>query len=158
MQTLTGQCHCGNVVVALSLPAHTDHLSLYACRCSYCQLTAARWLGKPSTRLALGCEVTAEAGLYRMAHRELDYLVCRSCAIAVAGMVREPDGRYIAMVNARLLQMPAGIAQDEAVIDSPQMDEKQRAEARKKLWIDDVILDPLLAEHLLNLTGAGPSS
>lgn len=139
MSRLHGQCHCGEVRVAIEGVAAAE-LPLRACQCGFCRRHGAVWTSHPEAHVTF---IGGRLHKYRFGHRQSDYMFCAECGCCVGAAV-EIEGERYAIVNITGVDLPGfeGRTPERWVFDdeTPQA----RAARRKARWspIDLMQLQP----------------
>lgn len=141
MQTIEGQCHCGNLGCSLLLPETVTSLTVYGCNCSFCRLHACTWLGEPALRLQLRAEVAEQSGWYATGPLAPNYLLCRHCGVALAAVSYFGDAWY-GIANAQTLLLPP-LPQDYLPFRQTSLTDQQRLAMRQQRWVRGVELNGL---------------
>lgn len=148
MLTITGQCHCGNLHMTLTMADHIRHATVLTCSCSFCQLHSPRWLAKPVLNCHLRAEQASSVQPYRLASPSVDYVVCSHCGVLTAAYTWINQQMFMT-VNAVTLVLPSQLDIDQDQWVAMGESEEWRRERRRQTWINDVTLSSGLKERLL---------
>jgi hypothetical protein len=130
MHKVSGGCHCGNIVAEMELSTAPDKCHPRACDCDFCRKHGAAYVSDPKGSLILRIKDARESGAYRQGSGQAEFLLCRTCGVLVAVVVR-CDGRVHATVNVKALAGAATFADERTV--SPQ---KLSADEKLNRWQD----------------------
>lgn len=132
MTRLEGTCHCGNLAVVLETDKDPRELPLRACGCSFCRRHGTRTTSDPAGRAHIGARDAAKVSRYVFGLRTAEMLVCASCGVYCAAVLRE-GGQAWAVLNANLFLDPA-FDRPAQPMSYDAEDAQQRIARRKRLW------------------------
>jgi hypothetical protein len=139
MDTMRGGCHCGNIVLELTLTRSSHSYQPRACDCSFCRKHGAAYVSDPQGALRIGVREAGETRRYRQGSGQAELLLCRSCGVLVGALLNHA-GRLYAAVNARVLDAAEGFGAEQSV--SPRLlsgDEKVKR--WQAIWFSNVSID-----------------
>ena len=102
MQSLDGQCHCGNISVRLGLTQPFQSYRPRVCDCDFCRLHGAAYVSDPHGFLELGIGDPGFVGRYRHGSQTAEFLICQRCGVYVTALYRDA-GLILGVVNVRVL-------------------------------------------------------
>jgi hypothetical protein len=88
---LVGHCHCRSINVTFEPSAPLGDLWVRACQCSFCRRHGAMTTSDPAGRLSI---FAREEDLirYQFGTGTADFLLCATCGVFVAAVMRGPAG------------------------------------------------------------------
>jgi len=101
--TMTGGCHCRNIEVAFETNLAPEATEPRACQCSFCRQHQSRAVSDPNGHLRITVRDGDLLNRYQFAAKTIEFLICRSCGVYVAGFMPDPtDERAFAtlMISA----------------------------------------------------------
>lgn len=133
-----GQCHCGNISLDIQYPETVHSFTAGVCRCQFCRMHGAMWLGLPISQLQVQAELGSQAHFYDDDLLGVHYLLCRHCGV-LTSVLSEIDGQTYAMVNAGVVNLPTHIRTDVFQY-GPYPNLAGRLQLRKESWLSTVKL------------------
>jgi len=138
MDTVSGGCHCGNILVEVELTRAPETYQPRACDCSFCRKHAAAYVSDPLGALRILVRSESESGRYRQGSGQAELLLCRSCGVLIGPLFRE-GGRLFAAVNSKVIDPPARFGAEQSV--SPQhLSGGEKAQRWQNIWFAHVSL------------------
>jgi hypothetical protein len=136
-RTLHGQCHCGNIAVALDWPGDCTEIPARACGCSFCVKHGGVWTSNPNASVLVTIRDPAFVSPYAFGTRTATFHVCSRCG-TVPIVTSDIDGRTYAVVNVNVLDNvdPSSLRRASANFDGEDVD--SRLGRRQRNWIADV--------------------
>ena len=128
----SGACHCGAVEVALHSNKDVGRLPARACACSFCRKHGARTWTDPDGSLKIVCDDT-DIQTYRFALKTADYLICKTCGLYVAAVVKTEHG-VKSTLNINLLDNVAVFDQPSIAANYDGETATERLERRAQNW------------------------
>jgi hypothetical protein len=136
MHTLSGGCHCGNIVVSLELSASPDAYNPRACDCTFCRKHNGAYVSDPQGSLVIRIKDDDEVTKYRQGSGIADCLVCKNCGVLI-GAVYQYNGRHYAAVNVKALDGTPSFGSERPV--SPKtLSEGEKVSRWKDIWFANV--------------------
>ncbi|MBI2749844.1 MAG: gamma-glutamylcyclotransferase [Burkholderiales bacterium] len=137
---LTGQCHCGNIHVAMQLTREPTSYAPRACDCDFCRQHGAAYLSDPQGKLAIQIRDSDGVSRYRQGSGTAEFVLCRHCGVLVAVTCLE-DGHLYAAVNSRAVGAGhAGFAA-EVPVSPKTLSVDQKLARWTANWFADVTID-----------------
>lgn len=141
-----GQCHCGNISLDLHFPEHTHSMTACLCRCQYCRMHGAIWLGRPICSMQVSAELVSQTQFYEDRALGIHYLICRHCGVLTSVLSRI-ENQYYGNINANIVNLPAHVDTDVFQF-GPHPNISARLQLRKESWVPDVRLSTELMGQL----------
>jgi hypothetical protein len=136
MHTVTGGCHCGNLLVQLQLARPPDTYHPRACDCDFCLKHGAAYVSDPHGSLLIRVGDERQAGKYTQGSGQAELLLCRNCGVLVGALYRD-GGRLYATVNATVIDGAAKFGARQPV--SPKsLSDRDKAQRWREIWFPDV--------------------
>jgi hypothetical protein len=136
MHTASGACHCGNIVVELTLAEPPGSYRPRVCDCEFCRKHGAAYVSDSKGRVLIEIKAPRELVRYRQGSRSADFLLCGSCGVLVA-VLYENEERIYAAINARAVDVSAHWGDAQAV--SPEeLSAAEKAARWRDVWFADV--------------------
>jgi hypothetical protein len=136
MDTVSGGCHCGNILMELTLTRAPDSYRPRACDCSFCRKHGAAYVSDPHGSLHIGVRDEHEVARYRQGSGQAQLLLCRRCGVLVAAVL-DHDGRLYAAVNARAIDAAVLFGAEQSV--SPQsLSGEDKVKRWQGIWFSNV--------------------
>ena len=134
---LSGQCHCGNIALALEWPDSSPEIPARSCGCSFCVKHGGVWTSNPEARLTVTIRDSALVSRYAFGTHTAIFNVCARCG-AVPIVTSDIDNRTYAVVNVNVLEDvdPARLRRAPADFEGETVE--SRLARRKRNWISDV--------------------
>ena len=140
-RTISGNCHCGNVLVRVELTGDPTSYEPRACDCDFCQMHGSAYISDPKGRLRIQIKEESRLGRYRQGAEKADMLFCGNCGVLVGACYKEGE-RLFGVVNVRILSQAFGAT----VIASPKrLGPEEKTERWKKIWFSNVRFEKLVA-------------
>jgi len=136
MHTVTGGCHCGNVLVKLQLTRDPASYNPRACDCDFCRKHGAAYLSDALGTMEVEIEAAEDRGSYRQGSETADLLFCRRCGV-LAGVTCQIDGRLYGAVNARIMGSATTFGPD-LTVSPKQLSATDKAQRWRELWFPGV--------------------
>ncbi|TDQ47713.1 hypothetical protein EV696_109117 [Permianibacter aggregans] len=131
-----GQCHCGNISLDIQYPETIHSFTAGVCRCQFCRMHGAMWLGLPISQLQVQAELASQAHFYDDDLLGVRYLLCRHCGV-LTSVFSEIENQTYAMVNAGVVNLPTHIKTDVFQY-GPYPNLAGRLQIRKESWLSTV--------------------
>lgn len=136
MHYCQGQCHCGNIGIEIQLSAQIHSITAQLCRCRFCRLHGAMWIGRPVHSLKLEAETAEHVQLYFDRSIDATYLLCSNCG-TVSSVLALIEGKMHAAVNSNVLNLSPDVDLDVLHCPShPNLTARQAL--RKEGWITEI--------------------
>lgn len=136
--TYTGECHCGNITLAMDITGDPASYTPRACDCDFCMKAGAKYLSDPNGRLTVTVKDAALLNRYRHGSRSAEFYICGNCGV-LAAVGYEEQGRRYATVNVNALDDSSGFGAAQPV--SPKtLSADDKIKRWKKIWFADVSL------------------
>ncbi|MEJ0015510.1 MAG: hypothetical protein WDN25_02905 [Acetobacteraceae bacterium] len=87
-----GGCHCGNLMVRLTLSRSPAEMPVRSCSCSFCRSHGTRTVSDRDGTADIAAADWNLVERYRFGSRTADYLLCRRCGVYVAAVCETADG------------------------------------------------------------------
>jgi len=146
MHSCQGQCHCGNIGVEIQLSAQIHSITAQLCRCRFCRLHGAMWIGKPVHSLKLEAETAEHVQLYFDRSIDATYLLCSNCG-TVASVLAFIEDKMHAAVNSNVLNLSPDVDLDVLHCQShPNLTARQAL--RQDGWINEIDFCPELQRRI----------
>ena len=140
-----GSCHCGSVSVEFSATRPLTDLPLGRCDCSFCRRHGARTVADPGGALVIRAAAGA-LNRYRFGLRITDFLLCATCGVYVAALIKH-EGRDYATLNANMLDALGDVV-DVLIKRVREIEDAGVELPENKEWNDLVgKIDAIKAEH-----------
>ena len=138
MDTLSGGCHCGNILVEFTLLRPPDQYRPRACDCSFCRKHGAAYLSEPQGSLHIRVRDERETGRYRQGSEQAELLLCRRCGVLVGALYNDA-GRLYAAVNSKVVDAAVRFGAEQTV--SPQrLSGAEKVTRWQELWFSNVTI------------------
>jgi hypothetical protein len=136
MDTVSGGCHCGNILVELTLTRAPDSYQPRACDCSFCRKHGAAYVSDPHGSLHIAVRDEREAGRYRQGSEQAELLLCRRCGVLI-GALFSGGGQLYAAVNSKVVEPGVRFGQEQTV--SPQsLSGEDKVKRWQGIWFSNV--------------------
>ena len=136
---LRGNCHCGNIRLALEWPDGIPEIPARACGCSFCVKHGGVWTSNPAASLQVDVEDDGLVSRYAFGTRTATFHVCSRCG-SVPVVTSDIDGRIYAVVNVNVLEDVDPQRLRRAATSFDGEDVASRLSRRQRNWIADVRL------------------
>lgn len=138
MHSVSGACHCGNILLDLQLAKEPGSYNPRACDCAFCRKHGAAYVSDAQGSLRVRITDERKSGMYRQGSELAEMLLCTHCGVLVGALYRT-EGRIYATVNARVIEGTESFGVEQAV--SPKKLSGDAKIARwKDLWFSSVEL------------------
>jgi hypothetical protein len=134
MESLTGHCHCRNLVLEFETATPVGQLPLRADQCSFCRRHGARTTSEPGGQVRISALDPGRVIRYRFGLATADFLVCRQCGIYVAAVLPMDDGTAYATVNVNCLDRVDELTQAAAPVSYAGESASERIARRRARW------------------------
>jgi hypothetical protein len=136
---IRGQCHCGNISLALEWPSDPPEIPARACGCTFCTKHGGVWTSNPNARIEARIADPALVSKYKFGTETATFHVCSRCG-TVPLVTSEIDDHVHAVVNVNTLENvePAWLRRGPANFEGE--DVASRLARRKRGWIRDVTI------------------
>ena len=136
MHSVSGGCHCRNILVEMQLTQVPDRYSPRACDCDFCVKHGAAYVSDPKgfARFRISDENTA--GKYTQGDALAEFLLCRNCGVLI-GALHRADSRLYATLNAKLF-VPAGIFGAQSMVSPKKLPATDKQKRWQELWFANV--------------------
>jgi hypothetical protein len=114
MHKVSGGCHCGNILAEVELTAAPDICHPRACDCDFCRKHGAAYVSDPKGSLIVRIKNARESATYRQGSGLAEFILCRTCGVLVAVVLRR-DGLVHGAVNVQALEGAATFAAERTV-------------------------------------------
>lgn len=136
MHTLSGGCHCGNILLDIGLPQALTSYRPRACDCDFCRKHSAAYISDPQGSLGINIKNEGQTGRYRQGSGQAEFLVCRNCGVLV-GVLYMSEGRLYGAANARAVEGETGFGPEQPV--SPKtLSAGDKAKRWQDVWFSNV--------------------
>jgi hypothetical protein len=132
--TLRGGCHCDNIKVVFETAHDPSALPLRACQCSFCRRHGGITTSDPAGRLVVEVRQPEQLHRYRFALGITDFLICRTCGVYVAAVMKM-DGRGLGVLNVNVLDERAPFARPPIPMEYGTEAVGDREARRAKVWM-----------------------
>jgi hypothetical protein len=138
MHTLSGGCHCGNILLELELSQDPSAYRPRACDCTFCSKHGAAYISdaQGSLRIQIGAE--RDSRMYRQGSGIAECLLCANCGVLVGALYR-CDGQTYAAVNAKVIDVPGGVGEEQPVSPKSLVD-SDKVGRWQNIWFSNVSL------------------
>jgi len=136
MHTVSGGCHCENILLHLELARAPASYSPRACDCSFCRKHQAAYVSDPQGALRIRLADPGKAGRYRQGSGQAEMLFCTTCGVLL-GALYQGAARAYATVNARVID-PAVRFGAESVVSPQTLAASAKATRWQELWFANV--------------------
>ena len=138
VHVITGQCHCGNIRVEMTLPRAMNQYAPRACDCSFCRMHGAAYVSDPQGHLRIHIRDEGMSQRYHQGSGTAELLLCRNCGVLIGGLYRD-GGRLFGTININVAESSA--VWGRVVSASPQqLTPAEKAARWKALWFADVVV------------------
>ena len=139
MHSVSGGCHCGNILVQLQLPRAPETYNPRACDCDFCRKHAAAYVSDPAGSLRIRIADERLAGTYRQGSGIAELMLCRSCGVLIGALYKDA-GRVYGAVNSRAIGAPTPFGAEQPV--SPRtLSGGEKVVRWQGLWFSNVSID-----------------
>lgn len=138
VQTINGQCHCGNIAIEFT-HHHGEDIAVRACSCEFCQKHGGVWTSDPGGNLRINIKDSALLQKYRFGTGTADFYVCSHCGV-VPAVVSEIEDRMYAVVNVNTFQGVDKSRFKKATTNFDGEVTDERLDRRCRNWTPDVIV------------------
>lgn len=136
MHTLSGGCHCGNILLEVGLPQTPASYRPRVCDCDFCVKHGAAYLSDPQGTLTLRIRDESQTGRYHQGSGQAEFLVCRNCGVLAAVLYRSERQLYGA-ANAKAVEGKTGFGPEQPV--SPKtLSAGDKAKRWQDVWFSKV--------------------
>jgi len=132
-----GQCHCGNIVFALTWDPDPAEIPARACDCAFCQKHGGVWTANPNGRLTVTVHDPAQLSRYTFGTCTAEFLTCSRCGV-VPVVTSQIDGRLYAVVSVNAIEGVDPSLFRRAAASFEGEDKDSRLARRKRNWIAHV--------------------
>lgn len=136
-QSVSGQCHCGNISFTLRWTGEPENLAARSCGCTFCVARGASWTSVPSGRLAVTVQAAGLVSRYTFGTHSAVFHVCARCG-GVPVVTSEIDSGLYAVVNVNAFRDVEPGQIPTQPVDLADEDLSVRLARRKRNWIGDV--------------------
>jgi hypothetical protein len=136
MHTASGACHCGNIVVELTLAESPGSYRPRVCDCEFCRKHGAAYVSDSKGSMLIEIKAPRELVRYRQGSRSADFLLCMKCGVLVA-VLYEDDERMYAAINARAVDVSAHWG-DAQSVSPKELSAAEKAARWRDVWFADV--------------------
>jgi hypothetical protein len=136
MHKVTGGCHCGNIIAEVELTAAPDICHPRACDCDFCRKHSAAYLSDPKGSLVIQIKNAAEVATYRQGNGLAEFILCRTCGVLVAVLLRS-DVRIHGAVNVRAFE-PGVTFADERTVSPKKLSGDEKLKRWQDVWFANV--------------------
>jgi len=135
--TLSGSCHCENIVFSLQWPTSAHEIVTRTCGCTYCRKHGGIWTSHRDARLAVQANQAALISKYRFGSETADFYICKRCGV-VPVVVSEIENSLFAVVNINTFDDMATFTLSNTPTDFDGEGTAVRLNRRKQNWIQHV--------------------
>jgi len=136
MFTVSGGCHCGNILVDLELARAPDTYNPRACDCDFCRQHNAAYVSDPRGSLTIQIKDEHRSGRYRQGSGQAEFLFCGNCGVLV-GVLYRNNGQLYAAVNAKAVEGGKSFGAEQPV--SPKtLSAREKARRWQDIWFSNV--------------------
>jgi len=134
---IDGECHCGNIALALNWPGTPRDIAARACTCSFCVQHGGVWVADANAELVVTLRDGALVSKYEFGTRTASFHVCSRCGV-VPFVTSDIDHRLYAVVNVNVLVHldPSSVRRSSATFDDEDLE--ARLLRRRRNWIGSV--------------------
>jgi hypothetical protein len=138
MHSVSGGCHCGNILLDLQLANEPGSYHPRACDCAFCRKHGAAYISDAQGSLRVRINDQRRSGTYRQGNELAEMLLCTHCGVLIGALYRT-EGRIYATVNVRVIEGAESFGAEQPV--SPRKLSGDAKVARwKDLWFSSVEL------------------
>src|ERR1700716_3182913 len=138
MHSVSGGCHCGNILLDLQLAHEPGSYRPRACDCGFCRKHGAAYISDAQGTLRIRINDQRRSGTYRQGSELAEMLLCTHCGVLMGALYRA-EGRIYATVNVRVIEGAERFGGEQAV--SPKkLSPDAKASRWKELWFSRVEL------------------
>lgn len=139
MHSVSGGCHCGNILLDLRLANEPASYNPRACDCAFCRKHGAAYVSDARGSLRVRISDERRIGTYRQGSELAEMLLCTHCGVLVGALYRT-EGQIYATVNVRVIEGTESFGTEQPV--SPKKLSGDAKVARwKDLWFSNVELE-----------------
>jgi hypothetical protein len=136
MHTVSGGCHCGNILVDMTITAAPDNCHPRACDCDFCRKHGAAYVSDPNGSLLIRIKNAHQTSRYRQGNGLADFLLCTTCGVLV-GVLFQGDGQLHATVNVKAIEATTTFGSERPV--SPKtLSGDQKTKRWQDVWFRNV--------------------
>jgi hypothetical protein len=136
MYSVSGGCHCGNILVELEFAGTPNAFNPRACDCDFCRKHCAAYVSDAKGSLRIRIKDERAEGRYRQGSGQAEFLLCRTCGVLV-GVLYQSDGGTYAAVNVRIVDVRTDFGVDVPV--SPRkLSESEKVQRWQDIWFSNV--------------------
>jgi hypothetical protein len=134
--SLVGECHCGQLRVALDITRPSSEISPRVCDCRFCRKHGAAWVSDPLGMLRINASEERDMLRYRQGSETADMLLCAHCGVLVA-VVFEYEGTLFGAINAGCINDAAFAA--SASVSPQSLSQAEKIERWRAVWARAII-------------------
>jgi hypothetical protein len=136
MHKVTGECHCGNILVDIELAQAPSTYSPRVCDCDFCRKHGASYVSDARGSLLIRIKNKREIGRYRQGSGLAEFLYCKDCGVLV-GVFYWSAGRLYGAINARIVDVRPTFGAEQSV--SPRkLSDDAKVKRWQEIWFADV--------------------
>ncbi len=136
LHTLSGECHCGNINLAITLSKPPSSFQVRACDCDFCSKHGAGFISDVHGSLRIKINHADQLATYQQGSSQADFLVCKKCGVFVA-VTFQSDGHLYAAVNSKTINKNV-IFGDIVPVSPKLLSALEKADRWKSNWFGDV--------------------
>lgn len=134
---ILGQCHCGNLSIALAWNADPREIPARTCDCRFCRKHGAVWTANPAGVLKVRTRDAAQVSRYTFGTHTAVFHICMRCGV-VPVVTSVIDHRLYAVVNVNTLAHIDAFVMRRASASFDGEGVASRLARRKREWIGEV--------------------
>lgn len=138
LHKISGECHCGNISLDMTLSMPPSSFQVRVCDCQFCRKHGAGFISDVHGALHIKIKDTSQSGKYQQGDSVADFLFCKKCGVFVA-VTFESGGKLYSAVNDKTINEKVTFG--EAIPVSPKrLSASEKTDRWKKNWFCDVTI------------------
>ena len=133
---LSGECHCGNINLDISLSMPPSSFPVRVCDCDFCRKHGAGFISDVHGSLLIKTKDESQLGKYQQGNCVADFLFCKKCGVFVA-VTFKSDGHLYSAVNRKTINANVTFG-DEIPVSPKLLSVSDKADRWKNNWFCDV--------------------
>ena len=135
---LSGECHCGNIKLGITLSMPPSSFQMRACDCDFCRKHGASFISDVHGSLLITTKDASQLGKYQQGSSAADFLFCKKCGVFVA-VTFESGGHLYSAVNCKTVNENV-IFGDVITVSPKLLSVSEKADRWKNNWFCDVTI------------------